>query len=245
MLNAGFSHETIAQAMDYQPTWTRPELLSEYGAAITPGTLVIPNSYRLDSEHLELYIVDDFLDDDECKNLIELIRGGLRPSTITNKKEADRYYRTSYSADLKQSLEVSLLNERICKTMGIHPSYAENIQGQDYQIGQEFKLHPDYFSSDSLKEYSGGMGQRTFTVLVYLNDVDDGGETEFPKVGLKIKPVRGRAVIWNNLNADGSPNLYSHHRAFPVHAGRKTIITKWFRSYSKEQPAPSMWSVLG
>ena len=42
--------------------------------------------------------------------------------------------------------------------------------------------------------------------MVYLNDVDDGGETDFVKIDKKIQPQQGMAVVWNNLNPDASIN---------------------------------------
>ena len=46
-------------------------------------------------------------------------------------------------------------------------------------------------------------GQRVGTVLVYLNDVDDGGATRFPALGLEVAPRELRAVAWANVRADG------------------------------------------
>ena len=243
MLDAGFAHEHISEAMSYEPSWSNPALVSVHGAAIERGVLFIPNAHCLNSELLELYVVEDFLSEEECAQLVESIRQSLRPSTITNENEPDHYYRTSHTSDLDASdPKIAILNERICKFLGIDPSYAESIQGQDYLVGQEFKIHPDYFSADSLVHHSRGMGQRTYTMMIYLNDVTEGGETEFPRVGLNISPRRGRALIWNNLKEDGSPNPYSHHRAKPVRDGRKTVVTKWFRSYSPVRPMPPMFT---
>ena len=68
--------------------------------------------------------------------------------------------------------------------------------------------------------------------MIYLNNVLEGGETEFPKLNKVFSPVQGKALIWNNLNEDGSPNENTIHQAHPVKKGSKTIITKWFRQNS-------------
>ena len=122
------------------------------------------------------------------------------------------------------------IDQRICKMLGINASYSEIIQCQYYEHNQEFKSHTDYFEGDSYEEFAKKEGQRTFTFMVYLNDVEEGGETEFVKIGKKISPEQGMAVIWNNLNADGSVNPNTIHHAHPVISGYKSIITKWFRS---------------
>lgn len=61
---------------------------------------------------------------------------------------------------------------------------------------------------------------RTLAWMVYLNDVDEGGETEFLYQQLKIKPVTGRVVIW--------PGSFTHlHRGNPP-MSNKYIATGWY-----------------
>ena len=80
-------------------------------------------------------------------------------------------------------------------------------------------------------------GQRTWTAMIFLNEPEGGGETAFPKVGIKVTPRTGNMLVWNNLNIIGEPNYFSLHEGQPVSAGTKYIITKWHRerpwSYSE------------
>ena len=71
--------------------------------------------------------------------------------------------------------------------MGINSSYSEIIQGQIYEIGQEFKVHTDTFEGAAFEEHTKERGQRTYTFMIYLNDVEEGGETEFPELNLVLK----------------------------------------------------------
>lgn len=91
------------------------------------------------------------------------------------------------------------------------PSPTENAEGLQvlrYQHGQKYDAHWDYFI-DSVNGRPENGGQRLVTVLMYLSDVEEGGETVFPSAdqkvqgpgwsdcarqGLAIKPVRGRWV---------------------------------------------------
>ena len=68
--------------------------------------------------------------------------------------------------------------------------------------------------------------------MIYLNEVEKGGETEFLRLNKTFSPTQGTALIWNNLNEDGTPNENTMHQAHPVEKGKKTIITKWFRQVS-------------
>ncbi|GLS27236.1 2OG-Fe(II) oxygenase [Marinibactrum halimedae] len=115
------------------------------------------------------------------------------------------------------------------------------IQGQYYEVGQEFKPHTDFFEEHEIDQHGAVMGQRTFTVMIYLNTVEEGGETEFPRLNAKFAPKCGTAVIWSSLYSDGAPNINSLHHAHPVKKGYKAVITKWFRSSSRITPAPPMF----
>ena len=65
--------------------------------------------------------------------------------------------------------------------------------------------------------------------MIYLNDVEEGGETFFPFLSIAFYPKKGQALIWNNLSFDGMPNKQTLHQGKPVLKGSKAIITKWFR----------------
>ena len=74
------------------------------------------------------------------------------------------------------------------------------------RLGQEFKAHTDYFEAEQYDKYATAMGQRTYTFFIYLNDVEEGGETDFESLGLVVRPRQGSAIVWNNLDANGIPN---------------------------------------
>jgi prolyl 4-hydroxylase len=77
-------------------------------------------------------------------------------------------------------------------------------------------------------------GQRTWTAMAYLNEPEEGGETFFPKLGIKVSPKIGNLLVWNNMDSLGKPNHDTLHAGLPVVAGSKYIITKWYR----EKPLP-------
>ena len=124
------------------------------------------------------------------------------------------------------------IDNRICNLVGIANKFSEPMQGQFYDVGQEFKPHTDFFEEKELKDNLRLLGQRTITVMIYLNSTELGGETTFPRINQKFTPEKGKAIIWSNLNFDYSPNHYSLHHARKVLRGYKAIITKWFRTGS-------------
>jgi prolyl 4-hydroxylase len=190
-----------------------------------------PNVRRAKVETAQIYTYPDFLSDAECDTLIALIDDNSRPSTLLATSQ-DPEYRTSHSSDLHRwSDDVFTIDERVANLLGIESENAETLQGQRYAPNQQFRAHCDYFHESS--EYWPRMletgGQRTWTAMAYLNNVEEGGATWFPRAGIRFKPKRGLLVIWNNMMPDGTPNYDTIHEGTRVIEGTKYIVTKWFR----------------
>lgn len=204
-----------------------------------------PAIKRAKVEAAQMYTYDGFLSDTECDTLIALIDENSRPSTLLAVSE-DPEYRTSDSSDLHRwSQDVYAIDLRIAELLGIPEENAETMQGQRYSPGQQFRAHCDYFHESShywAKMQETG-GQRTWTAMAYLNQVEEGGATWFPRAGIRFKPKRGMLVIWNNMAPDGSPNYDTLHEGMRVIEGTKYIITKWFREGAwLREPIPTFLS---
>jgi len=239
MLDHGFGYELIRNELSHElrpPTeLTNPPFAStqQCDRAAELRLTYFPNAKRHPSPFIELYSVDDFLNEQECQKLIELTKTRLMPSTHTNKDEPDKYYRTSSTCHMGQLGDplVRDVDRRICAFLGINPSFGEDLQAQYYQPNEEFKAHTDAFAPNTpeFQHYAAHQGQRVWTAMIYLNDVSKGGETEFPNIGSTFVPKRGQMLIWKNIYPNGQPNNYTQHRGLPVIEGYKTILTKWIR----------------
>ncbi len=215
------------------PPSTQPEILAKPNNTVGKN-VYLANADKIDTRgKLELFNIDNFLNAQECVDLLSLIRGSLRESTITNKSGTLKNYRTSKTCDLSLLNHplVNDIDQRICKALGFNSSYSEPIQAQWYNKHQEFKPHTDYFepNSEEFDTHAKLHGQRTWTFMIYLNNTLAGGATEFTRLNKVFLPKRGRAVIWNSLTAQGNENIESMHCGSPVEDGFKVIITKWFR----------------
>lgn len=204
---------------------------AEFGRTVGQRLDTLPGARRVDIQGVQVYYHDDFLDAAQCRTLIRLIDNDRRPSTLlSDRPEVD--FRTSESCDMDRwSPEVRPIDEAIAALLGVDPAYGETMQGQRYAPGQHFRAHHDYFfSTESYwHRVRKDGGQRTWTAMVYLNDVEEGGATWFPQAGIRVAPKRGLLLLWNNMRADGSPNALTLHEGMPVVKGVKYIITKWFR----------------
>lgn len=206
--------------------------LASIGAQVRKRLAGQPKARRLPDDRAEIYTVDDFLAPPECAHLIGLIDAVASPSCLID--EADwKDYRTSYSGDIDVAdAVVRSLEARFSAMTGLDADCGEASQGQRYRCGQYFHEHCDWFDTTSPhwpREIGCG-GQRSWTAMVYLNAVDEGGLTDFTRVALCVPPRAGALLLWNNALPDGTPNPWTMHAARPVVRGVKYVVTKWFRT---------------
>ena len=190
------------------------------------------NSHKIGDYRFHGYIMENLLSHEECDKIIKDSQGRFAPSKITTQdSEPDKYFRTSHTYNFDNTIFNNHIDNKISNFMNIPNTYSELTQVQYYDVGNEFKAHIDYFipNTNEWDMYAAEKGQRTWTVTVYLNDVENGGTTDFVNIGLKVKPQKGSAVIWNNLYKTGEGNPDSLHTGTPVISGNKYIITKWYR----------------
>ncbi len=190
-----------------------------------------PAVKRAKIDAAQFYYRPDFLTPRQCEDLVTLIDANRRPSTLLS-DHPDRSFRTSDSCDMDRwSPFVRPIDESIANLLGIDPDKGETMQGQRYAPGQQFRAHHDYFHATESywATVSKQGGQRTWTAMIYLNDVTEGGATWFPQAGIKVSPKRGLLLAWNNMKPDGSPNEATLHEGMAVGEGVKYIVTKWFR----------------
>ncbi|MXO63661.1 oxygenase [Altererythrobacter oceanensis] len=186
---------------------------------------------RVPSSQLELLQLRGFLSPAHCAALIRLIDARRRPSTIAD-PNGDDYFRTSETCDLDVAdTPVAELEEKLAALNGIDAAFGEPVQGQRYAPGQEFKPHTDYFEPGGADydRFCSIAGQRTWTFMVYLDEVEAGGGTRFKALGKIVQPEVGKLLCWNNRLPDGGVNPATLHHGMKVRKGTKYIITKWYR----------------
>ncbi|MFZ4540449.1 MAG: prolyl hydroxylase family protein [Rickettsiales bacterium] len=238
LLKNKFNAEEIDAELElYQPSDERTEIIN-FKALASVRVTRNPKAKKVKIDTAQIYVLEDFMTTAECQELIDISREQLQPSTIsTQETEPDKYFRTSSTCYLSQTKAplAAEIDQRIAETVGINPIYSEGIQIQRYEVGQEFKAHTDYFQpgTKEYEKYCRVQGNRTWTMMVYLNDTPKGGGTQFTKLDLTFYPKTGTALIWNNLQEDGRPNSFTKHWGLPVEDGHKVIITKWFREIGK------------
>ncbi|CAN1226418.1 Probable prolyl 4-hydroxylase 10 [Linum perenne] len=156
------------------------------------------------------FVYHNFLSKDECEYLISLAKPHMVKSTVVDSetgKSKDSRVRTSSGTFLARGRDkvVRDIEQRIADFSFIPVDHGEGLQILHYEVGQKYEPH-----------YNGG--QRIATVLMYLSDVEEGGETVFPNAkgnyrqkGLSVKPKMGDALLFWSMNPDASLDPSSLH----------------------------------
>jgi prolyl 4-hydroxylase len=107
----------------------------------------------------------------------------------------------------------------------------EGLQVQHYEATHEYRPHFDWFDADlpGPRKHMEHGGQRLATFVLYLTDVEAGGGTAFPQLGLEMLPNKGGAVFFQNVDSRRQPDRRTLHAGSPVTRGVKVIANKWLR----------------
>ncbi|HEX5126939.1 MAG TPA: 2OG-Fe(II) oxygenase [Rhodocyclaceae bacterium] len=204
------------------------------GNRIDVGDRVVTVETRIDRPCVIVF--NNVLSDEECDTLIKLSRPRLKPSStvdpVTGKLEVTGH-RISEGMSFRRCEDefITRIEQRIAKLMNCPIENGEGLAILHYNLGQQYHPHFDYFppqNPGSQKRMAVG-GQRVSTLITYLNDVEEGGETFFPDAGISVCPRKGAAVYFLYCNAQGHVDPLSLHGGKPVVSGEKWIVTKWMR----------------
>ena len=183
-----------------------------------------------------LAVFDNLMTTSECDELVELSRIKLTRSAIVDPATGESRVidnRSSYGTffHLNENDFIARLDRRIADLMHWPVENGEGIQILHYPAGGEYKAHFDYFPVENpgSSVHLDKGGQRVSTLVMYLNDVAEGGETTFPSIHLTVSPKKGSAVYFEYCNSRGQVDPLSLHAGQPVLQGEKWIATKWMR----------------
>ncbi|GCC52874.1 hypothetical protein SanaruYs_31130 [Chryseotalea sanaruensis] len=220
------------------------ESLKEFEERWTEGVLV-PLEVSLNQSGEELYlenkeienslkniykgsvrIIDNFISNEDCDFIIDYCDSNelfarSKVDIANGQDDIVHPVRTSYSA-LIEDRNISALNNlysKVSQFTGSLVNNIENIQCVRYGPGEQFGVH---FDSDITN-------RRLYTLLIYLNDNYQAGETYFPEIDLKITPKKGRCLMFRNVDESYNKILHSVHSGLPTTSGVKYACNIWVR----------------
>ena len=208
-----------------------PVKLATIGRKTSERLRGMPGITRMGGGKVDLFVIPQFLDPQECARLVEVVDSRIGPSTLFKGEEIAGFRTSSTHHFDNEDPDIDGLQKRICAALGIAQAHAEVMQGQRYHPGQQYKHHCDFFyaTQDYWADERRRGGQRTWTAMVILGAPDEGGATDFGRIDVQVQPRTGSLVAWNNMDPAGHPNHHSLHAGMPVVAGVKHVITQWFR----------------
>jgi prolyl 4-hydroxylase len=186
----------------------------------------------------DVRLLPSFLNDEVCDWLIERARPRLvraRVYDAGSKSDVVSDQRTNSSAGfnlIETDLVQLMVQTKISVASGLPLVNMEGSTVLHYDVGEQIDNHYD-FVDPSIPDYEhevGTRGERVMTFLVYLNDDYEGGETDFPRLGLSHKGRRGEGLYFVNALSSGAPDLRSWHAGRPPARGEKWILSQFIRN---------------
>ncbi|MFN0021601.1 MAG: 2OG-Fe(II) oxygenase [Pirellulaceae bacterium] len=200
---------------------------------------IVPVEMRM--QRPDLLRLRGVLSQSECEELIRRASEKVKPSTTVDPETGENKVianRTSVGTyfHLEENDFIAMLDRRLSDLVNWPIDQSEGIQILNYRIGGEYKPHFDFFPPEDAGS-AGHMakgGQRVGTIIIYLNEVEEGGETIFPEISLSISPHPGDAIYFGYCNTLGQVDRLTLHGGNPVVRGEKWIATKWLRQFRRQ-----------
>ena len=215
-------------------TQTTSEILRDSPNVIDTGDRNVDILMVLNAPRVVIF--GNLLSPEECDELVAQSRSKLQRSTVVTPETGawdGHEHRTSNGTHFERGETdlVRRIEARLSELVGFPVDHGEPIQILNYLVGGEYRPHWDYFDPaqpGNEKVLENG-GQRVATLIMYLNDVEAGGSTVFPDIGLDVLPRKGNAVYFAYTTEAGELDKRTLHGGSPVAQGEKWIATKWIR----------------
>ena len=248
------------ETWDSKANADRVPLSPEAQEDLDRGTWMEPVSWYPVAFHLH-----NIMSDDECDQFLDIARPRVQRSTVidsvTGQSKVDPI-RTSEQTFLNRGKYpiVTKIEERLARITHLPAYHGEDMQILKYGLGQKYDAHHDVGELDSKSgaQLASEGGHRVMTVLLYLSDVEEGGETAFPdsewidpSMGetrgpwsdcaedhVAVKPKKGDGLLFYSVTPDYKIDPKSMHTGCPVIRGTKWTATKWIHAKPFRWHAP-------
>ena len=188
-----------------------------------------------------IVVLGNVLGNDECDALAAYSDQRMERSPVVADADGSMQlhaHRTSSGAMLQRGETelIARVEARLALLANWPVERGEGMQVLRYEPGHEYRSHFDWFDADAAgpRKHLERGGQRLGTFVLYLSDVEQGGGTTFPAVGLEVQPQKGGGVFFINTDAALVPDRRTLHAGSPVVRGVKFVANKWLRERAYE-----------
>lgn len=202
--------------------------------SFSTSTTAVYKYSEISDEYTEPKVFENVITEEEQKYILEKAAPSFSRSMVVG-SETPSETRTSETMWISKTDDpvVQPMMKRLCEQFGVPFENAESLQVVKYKPGTYYKEHHDSCcdDTDACRQFTGNSGQRILTILVYLNDDFEAGETHFPTLETKLKaPPRG-AVVFHPMSKTHPEACHPKalHAGLPVSTGEKYICNIWIR----------------
>lgn len=229
---------TIKQPLGQLPELDSKKIGERLSEISEPST---PYESKIILEDPGARTIENLLTKWECDYIIQRAHLRLEPAQTSDSVdhgETGSEYRTNSAAKfwmLQQDIVLAMVDRKMSLAAEIPVDFAEDIVVLNYKLDERYFAHHDGFLPE-LPEQAAEIdlrGQRIRTILVYLNDDYEAGETFFNYPDVKVKLKTGHSLVFENVNEDGDPDEHAVHEGLPVTSGQKWLASKWIRNKSQ------------
>ncbi|XP_047144915.1 prolyl 4-hydroxylase subunit alpha-1 isoform X2 [Hydra vulgaris] len=206
-----------------------------------PRLILKPLKVTRMHDNPDVLVFHEMITEEVAEKIRDVANPRLRPSEVIDpiiQKHVTASYRVSknvfFDDAFEEELEISRkLRPLVEDATDLNDDFSEQLQVNNYGLGGQYEFHVDFGDPGSpLDKHEHG--NRIATLLIYLSDVERGGDTVFTRLGLSLKPKLGDAAFWHNLYKNGSGIYATEHASCPVVSGSKWVANKWFHTLGNE-----------
>jgi prolyl 4-hydroxylase len=183
---------------------------------------------RIISADPHIEIIQGLFSAEECRYIQLLANPWMEPAMIYaadggGMRDPHRDSDNMVVTPMAEDLVIQAINRCIAEATGTDYAWGEPLHVLRYGPGQQYRPHHDAHAFGPPEK------RRIATALIYLNDAYEGGETNFPEIGVTVRGAVGDMLIFHNLTADKMPDPRMTHAGLPVVRGEKWLATRWIR----------------
>lgn len=236
------TYEALCRDEDVIPDLNKHKLTCQY-VRHDPIFMLAPLKEEVMFLEPRIVIYHEIMTDTEIAKIKQLAAPRFQRATVQNPVTGvlePAQYRVSKSSWLKDEDDEQVLSVTLKSAAAINLTRdtVEDLQVVNYGIGGHYEPHYDFARKEEKGSFGEHLGNRIATVIYYMTDVEAGGATVFPQIGVKLWPEKGAAAVWYNLMQSGEGDYRTRHAACPVLAGSKWVCNKWFHERGQEFVRP-------